>query len=47
MDDVDNKAIDVTGKIEIINKFSINNGPLNLKKNHNNHHHDMNHNMNM
>ena len=41
MDDVDNEAIDVSGKIEIINKFWINNGPLNFKENHN-HHHNMN-----
>jgi hypothetical protein len=46
MDDVDNEAIDVSGKIEIINKFWINNGPLNFKKNHN-HHHNMNHNIKM
>lgn len=46
MDDVDNEAVDVSGKIKIINKFWINNGPLNFKKNHN-HHHNMNHNMNM
>jgi hypothetical protein len=39
-------AVDVSGKIEIINKFWINNGPLNFEENHN-HHHNMNHNMNM
>jgi hypothetical protein len=46
MDDVDNEAVEVSGKIKIINKFWINNGPLNFKENHN-HHHNMNHNMNM
>jgi hypothetical protein len=34
-------AADVSGKIKIINKFWINNGPLNFKQNHN-HHHNMN-----
>jgi hypothetical protein len=42
MDDVDDEAVDVSGKIEIINKFWINNSPLNLKEDHNNHHHNMN-----
>jgi len=46
MDDVDDEAVEVSGKIEIINKFWINNGPLNFKQNHN-HHHSMNHNTDM
>jgi hypothetical protein len=46
MDDVDDEAADVSGKIKIMNKYWINNGPLNFKENHN-HHHNMNHNMNM
>jgi hypothetical protein len=41
MDDLDDEAVNVSSKIEIINKFWINNGSLNFKKNHN-HHHNMN-----
>jgi hypothetical protein len=42
IDDVDDKAADTSGKIEIINKFWINNGSLNF-----NHDHNMNHDMKM
>jgi hypothetical protein len=41
MDDVNDEAVDVSGQIKIINKYWINNGPLNFKKNHN-HHHNIN-----
>jgi hypothetical protein len=41
MDDVNDETVGVSGKIKIINKYWINNGPLNFKKNHN-HHHNMN-----
>ena len=42
IDDVDDKPVDTSGKIEIINKFWINNDSLNS-----NHHHNMNHDMKM
>lgn len=41
MDDLDDEAVNVSGKIKIMNKYWINNGFLNLNENHN-HHHNMN-----